>query len=146
MGQKKAGKNCRFDFNIIYEDGTLTAVNLDEQGREINRNSLVTAGNETILSVIPEKQQGKCGNLRFLHLDFTDKAGNVKPLERGKIRVQVDGGELVAVGSACPYYTDSYLSDTTDTYYGRALAVVRVTDAKAVITAESGMMKSKIII
>ena len=36
----------------------------------------------------------------------------------------VKGGELLALGSACPYNERGYLTDTTDTYYGQALAIV----------------------
>ncbi|MBO5621599.1 MAG: hypothetical protein J5959_08215, partial [Butyrivibrio sp.] len=38
------------------------------------------------------------------------------------------GGKLVAFGNACPYNPDGYLRDETFTYYGEALAIVRVED------------------
>ena len=37
----------------------------------------------------------------------------------------VEGGRLLALGSACPYNERGYLTDTTDTYYGQALAIVK---------------------
>ena len=48
-----------------------------------------------------------------------------RPLARGDIRVAVEGGTLLALGSACPYNERGYLTDTTDTYYGQALAIVK---------------------
>ena len=39
-------------------------------------------------------------------------------------------GALLGLGSACAYSERGYLSDTTDTYFGEALAVVRA-DADA---------------
>ena len=60
-----------------------------------------------------------------MRLAFTDEAGVVKPLARASISVNVQGGELLALGSACPYNPEGYLFDSTDTYYGEALAVIR---------------------
>lgn len=56
---------------------------------------------------------------------YADESGTVKPLERGTLRVGVTGGHLLGLGSGCPYNAAGFLTDTTDTYYGRALAVVQ---------------------
>lgn len=125
VGRKKFKGNCRFKFNVKYQGGELTAVNLDKDGRELSRNSLKTAGEETILSVVPEKASVKSGELCFVRLKFTDKNGTVKPLERGILKVDVSGGELLAVGNACPFNKLGYTGDKTDTYYGEAMAVIR---------------------
>ena len=57
-------------------------------------------------------------------LRYTDENGVGKPMERSHIKVTVAGGRLIGLGSACPFYPESYLDFTTDTYYGEALAVV----------------------
>lgn len=61
---KKKVKKCRANFNITYQNGEITAVSYDENGREINRYSLHTAGKETVLQVRPEektvKPEGPC--------------------------------------------------------------------------------------
>ena len=43
------------------------------------------------------------------------------------------------IGSACPYYPESYQSNETDTYYGEALAIIRpqAGAGKVVVKAES---------
>ena len=56
---------------------------------------------------------------------------------RGNIQVQVRGGTLVGLGSACPFNTHSYLGSETDTYYGEALAIVRMGDGDALTLAAS---------
>lgn len=134
-GRKKFGKNCRFDFKVKYYDGEITAVNLDKNGNELSRNTLKTANDETILSVTPEKKTVKKGEICFIHLDYTDENGTVKPLERGKIHIDVEGGELLAAGHACPFNADGYNNDYTDTYYGRAMAVVKATGEVVKVTA-----------
>lgn len=59
-------------------------------------------------------------------------------MERSKINVSVEGGRLLGLGSACPYYEESYLSNTCDTYYGEALAVIEPSASNTIqIKAES---------
>lgn len=137
VGRKKFKKNCRFDFNVKYYDGEITAVNLGRDGKELSRNSLKTAGGETRLTVTPEKGSVKRGEVCFVNLAYTDGNGEVKPLERGKIEVAVTGGRLLALGHACPYNEDGYSGAFTDTYYGRALAVIKA-EADAVTISATG--------
>ena len=56
-------------------------------------------------------------------------------MERGKIELKVEGGELLAAGHACPFNADGYNNAYTDTYYGRALAVVKATGDIVKVTA-----------
>ena len=81
-----------------------------------------------MLSALPERGTVGRGGLCFVRLVYTDANGVWKPLIRGDIKVEVRGGELVALGSACPYNDRGYLSAVTDTYYGEALAVARPQD------------------
>ena len=46
--------------------------------------------------------------------------------------VEVSGGKLLGLGSACPYNELGYCGTKTDTYYGQALAVVRAGEGGAV--------------
>ena len=118
----------------------MTAVALDENGNEISRNSLKTAGDKTVLTVQPEKSAAEVGEVCFFRIKYTDEKGIVKPLERGIVDVTVMGGELLAVGCACPYNEIGFSSGRTDTYYGEALAVVRATSKSMTVTATDGKM------
>ena len=140
VGRKRFKKNCRFDFNVTYYGGEITAVNYDKDGKELASNSLYTAGDTTLLSVLPEKPNVKAGEVCFVRLKYTDEKGTVKPLERGTIKVDVKGGELLAVGCACPYNEKGFTSGATDTYYGEAMAVVRVFDKEVTVTATDGAL------
>lgn len=147
VGRKKFKKNCRFTFKTKYYGGEITAVNLDENGSELARYTMKTADDATVLTVEPEEKTVKKGKLTFVRLKFTDAAGTVKPLERGKIKVAIDGGELIALGNACPFNPDGYASDVTDTYYGEALAVIRAGDAgKVTIKADCNGMTGEAVI
>ena len=143
VGKKKFKKNCRFDFKVKYYGGEIVAIGRDKSGRELSRNSLKTAGAETVLSVEPEKEEVKAGELCFVRLRFTDRKGNGKPLEHRAISVEVKGGELVALGNACPFNRDGYLGTKTDTYYGEALAVVRAGENGFSLTATDGHLRGE---
>lgn len=146
VGRKKFKKNCRFDFDVRYYDGEITAVNLGRDGKELSRSSLKTAGGERTLEVMPEKRRVKRGEVCFVNLAYTDGKGEVKPLERGRIEVAVTGGKLLALGHACPYNEDGYSGTSTDTYYGRALAVIKAEAEKVTIFATGNGLKGEAVI
>lgn len=137
VGRKKFKKNCKFDFKVKYRGGEVTAVNLDKNGKELSRSSLYTAGDETALSVVPEKTEVAAGEVCFVRLKYTDNNGTVKPLERGIVEVKVEGGELLAVGCACPFNPVGFTGTKTDTYYGEAMTVVRASGAGTLTVAAS---------
>ena len=132
LGKKRLNRHHRVSFPVTYQDGELTAVAYDESGRELARTALKTAGDETKLTLLPETETLRAGDLLCLRLRYTDEQGTVKPLARGNIHLTVTGGKLLALGSACPYNAAGYLSDTTDTYYGEALAVIAPSGSEAV--------------
>ena len=127
VGKKKVGKDKIARFRCIYRSGSVTAVAFDEAGRETGRTALRTAGEETLLKVVPEKTEGEAGELCFVSLRLTDRDGVLKPLARTDIALRVEGGDLLAFGNACPYNEEGYLKNTSGTYFGRALAVIRLT-------------------
>lgn len=123
MGRRPL-KNCLARFRLAYAPGTLEAVSYDEAGRPLGRCALRTAGETTVLRAVPEASTVAPGHLAFIRLQYTDTDGTVKPLARGNLRVTVHCGKLLGLGSACPYNPAGFLTNTTDTYYGQALAIV----------------------
>lgn len=125
VGVKRLKKDCKAVFRARYYDGEVKAVVYDKQGKAIAETSLKTAGDETKLTLVPETNRISAEGLAYVRLQYTDGAGTVKPLARGRIQVSVTGGTLLALGHACPYNDEGYLSNRTDTYYGEALAIVK---------------------
>ena len=123
--------------SIPYESGTLEAVSYDAADHEIGRYKLQSAGGATSLTLDAEEPAAQTGHLCYVRLRYTDENGITKPLMRGNIQVQVRGGTLVGLGSACPFNKHSYLDSETDTYYGEALAIVRMGDGDAMTIAAS---------
>lgn len=137
VGSKTLKNDCLARFSIPYESGTLEAVSYDAADHEIGRCKLQSADGTTRLTLDAEEPTVKPGHLCYVRLRYTDENGITKPLARGDIQVQVRGGTLVGLGSACPFNKHSYLGSETDTYYGEALAIVRMGDGDAMTIAAS---------
>lgn len=126
IGKKKIPKkSCRVIFKTVYGDGELTAVSYDKAGKEIGRQTLCTAEKDTILKLMPETEIINPEGLIFIPLQYTDKQGIWKPMEKHRLTVKVENGKLEGLGSANAYKEGNYTDSETDTYYGEAMAVVR---------------------
>ena len=126
VGTKKPKNDCKVFFDTTYHNGEIKAVAYDANDNVIAEKSLKTAGKETVLRAEPELTKVNAdSDLCYVRMRYTDENGETKPLARGRIKLEVEGGELLAFGSACPYYPERYQSDETNTYYGEALAIIR---------------------
>ena len=112
------------DFRVTYEPGTLQAVTLAADGTETGRAVLVSAGEGLHLALTPEPGDPR-DELRFVDLTIEDEIGIVESNADTEVAVTVEGGELLAFGSAAVASERSYLEGRFPTRYGRALAVVR---------------------
>ncbi|MDO4619924.1 MAG: glycoside hydrolase family 2 TIM barrel-domain containing protein [Lachnospiraceae bacterium] len=139
VGSKAPKKDCRVLIPVTYDNGTLMAVSYDEHNQEIARCELKTAEQGTVLRAEPEQKSIRQEtDLAYVRFRYTDENGNLKPMKRGEIRLQVENGTLIGFGSGCPFYTKSYQGNEADTYYGEALAIIRPKEAGAIrLQAES---------
>ncbi|MCM1426985.1 MAG: DUF4982 domain-containing protein, partial [Eubacterium sp.] len=132
----KPVKKYKVIFQAVYTPGTLTAVALDESGREISRHSLKTGSRNMKLSVIPNKKDLKADgqSLCYLPIEFADENGELLPFMEQPVTVKVEGaGKLQGLGSALCKTDERYVDNTFNSYRGRLLAVVRAkTEAGAV--------------
>ena len=119
-----------------YKPGKLEAVSFDENGKEIARTKLVTAGEETSLKVLPEETCIKADgeDLAYVEIQLTDANGNLKMLTDKKITVTVEGaGTLLAVGSANPVSEEKFSDGSYTSWHGRVLAIVKSTKESGII-------------
>ncbi len=121
-------KDCRAVFKTTYTPGELMTICYDASGNKVGQNKLVSASGELQIGITPESSDIKNGDIVYYDISVTDKNGIVESNADHKVSVKVEGGELLAFGSANPRTEESYLSGTFTTYYGKAQAVVRVTD------------------
>ena len=140
VGRQKV-KECKAIFKVKYAPGTVTAVAYDASGRETGRSELVSADAPLKIAVRPEKTEVKPGEVVYVSVNIEGANGIVESNADRKLTVKVDGGELLAFGSANPCHEEQYHTGNFTTYYGRALAIVRAGEAGTVsIKASDGSM------
>lgn len=126
LGKKKV-KLCRATFKTIYKAGILEAVAYNAADEEIGRSRLVSADGTRKIVLSPEETKIKVGDVVYIKVDVRGQNGIVESNADDKIKVTVEGGELLGFGSANPRTEERYDTGVFTTYYGQALAVVRAT-------------------
>nr|MCR5396909.1 DUF4982 domain-containing protein [Lachnospiraceae bacterium] len=138
VNQKSVGikklKEYHALFKTKYEPGEIEAVSYDVFGKELGRSSLKSAG-ESMISIEPEKENFKKGEIAYIDISLRDRDGIVESNADRTLEVSVEGGELLGFGSANPCTKEDYTTGRFPTYYGRAQAVVRV-NAEANVTVK----------
>ena len=125
LGKKKV-KNCVAKFKTKYAAGKIEAVAYDVTGREVSRSVLESATGKTHICAAPEAETAKAGEVVYVNVAIVGENGVVESNADRKLTVTVEGGELLGFGSANPRTEESFDAGTYTTYYGTALAAVRV--------------------
>ena len=112
-------------FKVVYMPGELEAIAYDASGNEIARNKLVSASSNLSVKLNPEEKTIKVNDIVYVDVTIEDENGIVECNADRKVKVEVEGGELLAFGSANPRLVEDLHSGEYTTYYGRALAIVK---------------------
>lgn len=137
--QAKTKKNGRNIFKVKYQPGELKAVSLDSDGNKLGEVILKSASKENALTIKPESNEISKDELAFVRLSFTDTNEEIKPLNEGEIKVEVEGGKLISFGSANPYCKEGYHNDTSKTNYGVTMAVIKPNGDSNIVIKASGL-------
>ncbi|WP_044915121.1 glycoside hydrolase family 2 TIM barrel-domain containing protein [Butyrivibrio sp. WCE2006] len=124
-------------FDTEYAPGKVEAVSY-AGGKEVSRDILVTTGEPARIRLIPEKKTAKADghDLIYVGIEITDNEGNVVPCGELKINAEVSGCAVLAgFGSGNPKTEDNYTDGESESFRGRAMAILR-----------SGYSKGKVII
>lgn len=146
LGKKAAGKEAGFRtlFETTYEPGILTAISY-ENGHEIGRNELATAGCERTLCVEKEEYVGLKNakqELVYVQVEMRDQNGVLVADDNQKITLSVDGAvEVLGFGSGNPKPNYNFNEGVTELFGGRAQIIVKKPEGKATltVTAENGI-------
>ena len=146
LGKKAAGKEAGFRtlFETTYEPGTLTAISY-ENGQEIGRSELATAGAERALCVEKEEYVGLKNakqELVYVQVEMRDQNGVLASDDNQKITLSVDGEvEVLGFGSGNPKPNYNFNEGTTELFGGRAQIIVKKPEGKVTltVTAENGI-------
>lgn len=138
LGRKKPTEYF-VKFPAVYESGEVVGIGYDANGKEIYRESMRTAGKETVLTVNANKTTLQASGEDFVYIDIavTDNNGVVKSKPERIVKVDVTGaGVLQGLGSANPVNAEKFTTNNHTTYNGRLLAVVRSTTSVGQITVK----------
>jgi beta-galactosidase len=143
LGKKavEEADNFRTLFETTYQPGTLRAVSYKE-GKALGEYKLVTAAGEKELKVQTEYVAEKMTDYAFVNISIQDKEGNVFTDCDETVSVTVDGeAELLGTGSGNPKSMSAYTENSTDTWNGRAFAIIRKGAGSITISAgtQSGL-------
>lgn len=137
LGKKKV-KLCRAIFKTTYKAGILEAVAYNKEGVEIGRSRLISADGMRKIVLTPEETKIKVGDIVYIQVDVRGQNGIVESNADDKIKVTVEGGELLGFGSANPRTEERYDAGEFTTFYGHAQAVVRAVKTGVIkVTANS---------
>ncbi len=123
IGEKKL-KECKAMFRTAYRPGELKAVAKDRAGKPVGESVLRSARSHGV-HISCEETCVKAGGLAFFDVTLSDGEGNVECAADCRLTAEVSGGELLAFDSARQKTEEQYSSPSCETYYGRALLVVR---------------------
>lgn len=145
LGKKAAGKEAGFRtlFETTYEKGTLTAISY-ENGQEIERSELRTAGAERKLFVEQEEYAGLKNSdqeLVYIQVEMRDHNGVLAADDNQKITMSVDGeAEVLGFGSGNPKPNYNFNEGVTELFGGRAQIIMKKPAGKVTltVTAEDG--------
>ena len=144
LGKKKV-KECKATFKTKYQSGKIEAVAFDVTGREVSRSFLESAVGKTGICVVPEVETATVGEVVYVNVAIVGENGVVESNADRKLTVSVEGGELLAFGSANPRTEERFDEGTYTTYYGTALAAIRVKE-NTTITVTDGKEKVQAVI
>jgi len=130
-------------FSVVYEEGILRAIAYDQEGKVISESSLRSADKKTEIQVRPEGVHPGNDELIYVDVFIVGKNGEVECNKDQKLKIDVQGGELLAFGSANPRTDESYLSGEYTTYYGKAQAVIKCREEKVVISVSGDELPAK---
>jgi hypothetical protein len=128
IGRKKV-KQYKAVFKVRYKPGTLTAAAIGVDDKEMFRSTLESSTGPLHISVLPETNVGK---LVYVNICITGENGIVESNADEKLTVSVEGGKLLAFGSANPRTEERYTDGSFTTFYGRALAVIAADDSASI--------------
>lgn len=112
-------------FDTFYEPGALKAAAYNADGTLLSESSLCSAQGSVKILIRPEEQAFPHDSIRYIDISLAGENGEIECNMDTRLEVSVEGGELLAFGSANPRTQEDFLSGKYTTYYGRSLAVIK---------------------
>lgn len=135
-------------FTVPYQPGTLRAVALDANGKEVTADTITTAGPAESVKVDYERipNAGTDYDLIFVTASLVDADGNLNPTDDSLLQFAVsDNGTLLATGNADATDRMGYTHPMRQAFNGRAGAVIMTgRDTTPTLTISTNHLKPTI--
>ena len=139
VGVKRVKENKAI-FDIVYEQGDLIAIEYDQIFQIVGEAVLSSATGKLSIKAEPETDKALVGSVVFVPVSIVGENGVVESNNDEKLKVTVKNGELLGFGSANFKSAERFDTGEYTTFYGRALAVVRVGEpGKTTVTVSSAV-------
>jgi hypothetical protein len=140
---KKKVRFCKATFKARYQSGRIEAVSFNSEGKETGRSIIRSAAGSLRIHIIHERSDAKPGDILYIPILIADKDGTIESNADERVAISVENGELLAFGSANPRTEENFLSGAYSTYYGHALAVIRLgATGETLITAKGTTLET----
>jgi len=119
-------------FNVSYAPGLLKAVGVMDN-KEFETSVLQTSGSAANIKLISDRTTiyADGQDLSFITIEITDKEGNLQPNAKNQLQFDISGpGVIAGVDNANLKDLDQYVGNTRKAWNGRALVVIRSTNAE----------------
>lgn len=111
-------------FEVPYQPGELIAIGLND-GQEVVRQSLKTAGNASVLQISSETVKDNTDDLIYFNVEVLDDNGNLVPNADIPVEFEITGeGKLQAVANGNPSDMKSFQQAKVNTFRGRCQLIV----------------------
>ena len=138
VGKKRLRKGVA-RFRASYRRGELLAIARDARGRELGRDSLETAGDETFLRLEPESETCRPGEMVYFRVRYTDGHGVIKPMEKHIVRFSAGNGTVMGAANGSCCFAGNFAQSQAPTYFGEAQVIVRAAEPGVLrVTASDG--------
>lgn len=131
IGRKNVGKERPWpnvvSFETVYQPGKVEAVSY-KNGKEISRDSMMTSKAPAKLRLLSEKKEMKADghDYYYVEIEIVDEDGLLVSDATVSLTAQVTGAATLAgFGTGNPITDEDYTDNTTTSYRGRTLAILR---------------------
>lgn len=136
--------------DVVYQPGEIEAVAYNEDGKEVERTTIRTAGEPYAIRLTPDRSEitadGK--DLSYVEIEVVDKDGNLCPRSNAMFFVSVEGGAILrALCNGSPIDQTPFSSNYMNAYNGKLMAIIQsgteLSDAKVYVTCNK--LKSAVV-
>jgi beta-galactosidase len=138
-------------FNVLYEPGTLKAVNI-ENGKETDSIEFKTSGLPKGIRLTADRStiKGNRNDLSYVMVEIVDNNDQVVPVADRSIQFSATGaGEIAGVGNADPTDVSSFQKPERKTFRGKCLVIIRPKGKSGTINLKAtanGLSEGKVAI